>query len=152
MLREILKLKPFVLFKSPQKPLAQAFIDSFSDSSFNISTAWSYGQNSFVACIAHQQQGSTALEYRVVDWNSSKERRICYSFYGSEILAYGDANYSSFNFRQSHWSLFGTTKMGSIRSTLYVDNKGLYDTLSTTHESDAHQMRQTIQRIRDSYE
>ncbi len=42
--------------------------------------------------------------------------------------------------------------MEPIRSALYVDNKALYNTLTTTHESQEYRLRQTVQRIRDSFE
>lgn len=40
----------------------------------------------------------------------------------------------------------------SIEHVLQVDSKGLYDTITTLHEGGEYRLRQTVQRIRDSFE
>ena len=42
--------------------------------------------------------------------------------------------------------------MKPIKSELYADSKGLFDTVTTLHEGRDYRMRQTVQRIRDSFE
>ena len=152
MLAEIQKLNPVVLYKHPRKTVTRIFIPSFSDASFNVSPARSYGQSGFVTGIAYLQEGSNSLEYHVCDWNSNKQRRVSHSSYGAEILAAADGDDRTYNFRQSLRSLFKQTRMQPIRSALYVDSKALYDTSTTTHDATEYRLRQTVQRIRDSFE
>ena len=42
--------------------------------------------------------------------------------------------------------------MQPIRSALYVESKALYESLITTHDATEYRLRQTVQRIRDSFE
>ena len=49
-------------------------------------------------------------------------------------------------------SIFIQPDVIPIRSSLYVDSKGLFETVKTLHESRDYRMRQTVQRIRDSFE
>ena len=42
--------------------------------------------------------------------------------------------------------------LDSFKHTLNVDSKGLYDTITTLHEGRDYRLRQTVQRIRDSFE
>ena len=152
MLAELKKLTPKIWFSSPAKKVTESFVASFSDASFNTSSSRSYGQSGFISGIAFRQQDSDSLEYHVCDWNSGKQRRVCYSSYGAEILAAADADDRTYAMRESIRSLFAGSSMKPIPSTLYVDSNGLFDTITTLHESRDYRMRQTVQRIRDSFE
>ena len=152
MLAELLKLPCTVLFKAPNKPLVDAFIASFTDAAFNTSASKTYGQNGFVTGIAFRQEGSEENSFHVCDWNSSKQKRVCNSSFGAEILAAADADDRTFALRESIRSLFGPTSSPGIRSHLYTDSMGLFDTISTLHDGREYRLRQTVQRIRDSFE
>ena len=152
MLAEILKLPNKVLFKSPAKSLAEAFIASFTDAAFNTSASRSYGQNGFVTGIAYRQQNEANFAYHVVDWSSAKQKRVCNSSFGAEILAAADADDRTFALRESIRSLFAPTSAPKICSRLYTDSMGLFDTISTLHDGREYRLRQTVQRIRDSFE
>ena len=152
MLAELKKLAPRILYKAPSKPIVESFLAGFSDAAFNISSAKSYGQSGYVSGVAYRQRDGTRLDLHVTDWNSGKQRRVCNSSYGAEILAAADADDRLHDSRQSIRSLYAQTSMAPIRSALYVDSRGLYDTVSTLHDSKEYRLRQTVQRIRDSFE
>ena len=152
MVAEVRKLPPRVLYKSPRSAVVESSIAGFSDAAFNTSAARSYGQSGFVAGIAYRERDGEKLHLHVTDWSSSKQRRVCYSSFGAEILATADADDRVFNLREAIRSLFAGSSMTPIRSSLHVDSRALYDTVSTLHESKDYRLRQTVQRIRDSFE
>lgn len=120
---------------------------SYSDASFNISSSQSYVQTGIVTCLAFDtNRGSTRI-YRI-DCNSSKQRKVSHSSYGVEILAYADAEDRCFYGKLALKSIFTSMK---ICHKLNVYSKGLYDTITTLHESKEYRLRQTVQRIRDSF-
>lgn len=69
--------------------------------------------------------------------------------YGAEILACVDAYDRGFYIKQALQSIF--TKEDVIHE-VNVDSKGLYDTVTTLHEGREYRLKQTVQRIRDSFE
>ena len=149
MLKELKDLKAEILYKCLGGDVAEATIESFSDAAFNISRAKQYGQTGLIVGLRYLVKGRTDAIYHVVDWASRKQRRVCHSSYGAEILACADADDRGYNLKMAMASLFPAK---TFRHILHVDSKGLYDTITTLHEGRDYRLRQTVQRIRDSFE
>lgn len=152
MLNELSKLDPYIRYKSPKNEITNASVVVFSDASFNIGSSRSYGQTGLVAGIAFTEKGDPNTRYHVVDWSSHKQRRVCYSSFGAEILACADADDMAYVLRDALRSIFVTAGETPIRNRIFVDSFGLWDTITTLHESREYRLRQTVQRIRDSFE
>lgn len=121
---------------------------TFSETAFNISPSQSYGQTGIISGIKIESRDEKTI-YHIVDWASSKQRRVSHSSYGAEILACTDADDKGFNIKNAIASLNPSSK---INHELIVDSKGLYDTISTLHEGRDYRLKQTVQCIRDSFE
>ena len=147
MIREILKLNPMILFRRPES-IEEAIICTFSDAAYNISSAKSYGQSGIFAGLSIKTAGGLQV-YHAIDWSSTKQRRICHSSYGAEIIACADGDDRGFHLRGAFRSLF---PYRPITNELQVDSHGLYDTITTLHEGHDYRLRQTVQRIRNSFE
>ena len=147
MVRDIKKLDPTLFFRQADQ-VKQAWVTTFSDASFNISSRKSYGQTG-VICGIRTTMNEGSEQYYVIDWVSTKQKRISHSSYGAEILACAEADDRGYYIKTGMRSLFPKT---GIRSEIVVDSKGLFDTISTLHEGREYRLRQTVQRIRDSFE
>lgn len=84
LLAEIRKLAPKVMYKVPSWKIVHSFVAGFADAAFNISSARSYGQNGYVSGIAYRQKEDDNTQFHVCDWNSSRQRRVCYSSFGAK--------------------------------------------------------------------
>lgn len=82
-------------------------------------------------------------------WTSSNQRRVSHSPCEVEILACTEAEYRGYYIGKAFKSTLGDEK---INHTLIVDSKVPYDTITTLHEGRNYRLRQTIQRLRDSFE
>jgi len=148
MLKEISKLSPVISFLAPkQKESIEPFLCTFSDAAYNISSKNCYGQTGIFTGIAIPD-GASVL-FHPLDWNSSKQRRVTYSSFGSEILACAEADDRTFGLRSATRLLLDRP---TLPSQINVDSRGLFDTLTTLHEGRDYRLRQTVQRIRDSFE
>jgi len=87
--------------------------------------------------------------FHAIDWASTKQRRVSHSSYGAEILACSDADDRGFYLKQS---INCINKNDNIKHVLHVDSMGLFDTISALHDDKEYRLRQTVQRIRDSFE
>ena len=150
MLAELLKLKPWVKYKSPPKAegIKQVMITTFSDASFNQSTGHGYGQTGFfnrLRIVLHQGMDY----YHLLDWCSNKQKRVSYSPYGADILACADADDRGFYLKYGIRCIFPKTE---IRNELLTDSKCLYDTITTLHEGRDDRLRPTVQRMRNSFD
>lgn len=88
-------------------------------------------------------------QFYVIVWVSTKQKRITHSSYGAEILACAEADDRGYYLKAGMQSLFPNTAM---RNEIAVDSMGLFDTISTLHEDRKYRLRQTVRRIRDSFE
>ena len=148
MLREIEKLSPSLTFLAPERNYApDAYLCTFSDASYNISSKQSYGQTGVFTGLAIPEGDVHA--FHPLDWTSSKQRRVTYSSFGSEILACAEADDRTFCVRQA---LRYILHRPTLESHINVDSRGLLDTISMLHEGRDYRLRQTVQRIRDSFE
>lgn len=87
--------------------------------------------------------------FHIIDWESSKQRRVSHSSYGAEILACTDVDDRGYGIKEALSSIFQNQ---TFKPKLNVDSKGVYDTITTLHEGRDYRLRQTVQRIRDSFE
>lgn len=126
---------------------AKREVYTFADASFNIAAGLEYGQTGVIVALAVPDGQRTA--FHIIDWLSQKQRRISHSSYGAEILACADGDDRGFHAKTSFNELHTE---GGIRHVLHVDSKGLFDTITTLHNGREYRLRQTVQRIRDSFE
>lgn len=148
MLKELKDLNPTITFRKLRTGITKIDVWTFSDASFNIVSGRDYGQTGIVTGIrAEGKDGEHA--FHLVDWASTKQRRISHSSYGAEILACSDADDRGFYLKQALTSM---DEGNTIRHILHIDSRGLFDTISTLHDGKEYRLRQTVQRIRDSFE
>lgn len=148
MLREILSLTPSILFRSPLGHVIIAQVHTFSDAAFNICKAQHYGQTGMIVGIFFETATQKQL-FHLIDWTSHKQRRVSHSSYGAEILACADSDDRGYHLRSSIRSF---DPAGNIQHVLHVDSRGLYDTITTLHAGKEYRLRQTVERIRNSFE
>lgn len=148
MLKEIRDLEPRIMFPILKADVERLDVWTFSDASFNIVAGRDYGQTGIVTGIkVRGKDGESA--FHLVDWASSKQRRVSHSSYGAEILACSDADDRGYYVKQA---IRAITNRKEPRHILHVDSRGLFDTISTLHDGKEYRLRQTVQRIRDSFE
>jgi Reverse transcriptase (RNA-dependent DNA polymerase) len=109
----------------------------------------SYGQSGYVAGIEFKCSTGFSI-FHCIDWSSSKQSRVSFSSIGSEILAAASAVDRGYALTASINFLFPSSPV-PLQFELNVDSKGLYDTISTLHESKDYRPRPTVTRIRDSF-
>lgn len=148
-LKELKQLRAFIRYQRPMKKLDHTEIVSFSDAAFNISKHQQYGQTGFLTGIRLCMANEDSTIYHVIDWSSTRQKRVSYSSYGAEILACTEADDRGFYMKQTLTSLYPQKAFEHI---LNVDSKGLFDTITTLHDGKEYRLRQTVQRIRDSFE
>ena len=149
-LKEVLALKPQILFKVPPKSdhITEVLVCSFADASFNHSDMTGYGQTGLIKGLRIKLNDGMD-RFHALDWASAKQKRVSYSPYGAEVLACADADDRGFYLKTGLESMFMHTK---IRSELSVDSRCLYDTVTTSHEGRDYRLRPTVQRIRNSFD
>lgn len=91
-----------------------------------------YGQTGIVSGIKCMVKNGEH-GFHLIDWASTKQRRITNSSYGPEILACSGADDQGYYFKQEMMSMANGTNDQSISNILHVDPSGLFDTISTLH-------------------
>lgn len=120
----------------------------FSDSSLNIVAGRDYGQSGILTGLKiNANEGESVLH--LVEWSSSKQRRVRHCSYGSEILASSDDDDRGYYIQQAINVITNGTGMKHI---LHVDSRGLLHTISSLHDGKKYIFRPTVQIIRDSFE
>lgn len=148
-LKQLKKLIPKLLYTKPAPEIDRIELVSFSDASFNISRRQVYGQSGVTCGIRYRQKTGDARIFHIVDWTSHKQKRVCYSAYGAEILACTAADDRGLALKQGIMDIFPAT---SCIHHIRTDSKALFDTITTLHECREYRLRQTVQQIRDSFE
>lgn len=120
---------------------------SFADASFNIAAGLEYGQTGVIIGLRTTSTQDNA--FHMIDWISHKQRRISHSAYGAEILACADGDDRGYHIKNCVSELIPDK---TVTHTLHVDSRGLFDTITTLHNGREYRLRQTVQRIRDSFE
>lgn len=147
MLKESRDLEPAIVYNKPKSAVTRIEVWTYSDASFNISSTKEYGQSGILMGLMIYTEDNDNI-FHVVDWSSSKQRRVSHSSYGAEILACSDADDRGYALRESMRAITNE----QVRNILHVDSRGLFDTISTLHDGREYRLRQTVQRIRDSFE
>ena len=87
--------------------------------------------------------------FHLIDWFSQKHRRVSHSAYGAEILAATSADDRGFYHKSAINALFPGSM---VKHELNFYSKGLWDTIITLHDGRKFRLRQTVQRVRNSFE
>lgn len=131
--------------------VSNAIISSFSDASHPRDR--DYGQSGILCGLRVEETNGDNQDmqdiFHMIDWTSHRQKRVSYSSYGAEILACASADDRGFYLKEALNSLFPKHR---TRHELSVDSKALKDTITTLHEGTEYRLRQTVQRIRNSFE
>ena len=147
MIREILRLDPVITYLSPHGIITDESIRTFSDASFKIGSSQCYGQSGVISGLLLGVNEKSV--YHVLYWISTKQKRVSYSSYGAEILACAEADNRGFYLKNAVRTL---AKDDDIRHQLCIDSKRIHDTITTLHEGRDCRLRQTVERLRNSFE
>lgn len=149
MVKELLQLEPVLKYMKPAN-IKNAIVSSFSDASHPRDR--DYGQTGLLCGLRIEQDqtySDTRDIFHMIDWSSHRQKRVSYSSYGAEILACASADDRGYYLKGSINSLFPKHR---TRHELSVDSHALKDTVTTLHEGTEYRLRQTVQRIRNSFE
>jgi hypothetical protein len=147
MVSELRAMRPSIKYVAPAANIVSMKVCSFSDAAFNVASSVSYGQSGVLVGLLMQLDRGESV-YHAIDFYSGKQKRVVYSSFGAEILACADADDRGYAIK------FGLSELlqAEIELELNVDSRGLFDTITTLHEAREYRLRQTVQRIRDSFE
>ena len=152
MLKELQKLPSVIHF--PLADIRDSFrVVALSDASFAPSSR--YGQTGFLLWLQPFAEPAPAAATTVaspsylLDWSSSKQRRIANSSLGAEILAASLADDNLVGFAQSLASILNPHAVSSL---LLLDSRSLYQLVSSFKQSgmDA-RLAAVVDRLRDSF-
>eukprot|EP00177_Eucheuma_denticulatum_P007832 GFKZ01014258.1.p1 GENE.GFKZ01014258.1~~GFKZ01014258.1.p1 ORF type:complete len:1202 (-),score=97.36 GFKZ01014258.1:1881-5486(-) len=146
MVSELRRLKPILTYKKVLDPTSVSLF-TFSDAAHPQDR--DYGQTGLVIGIVARNITEDRIVFHVLDWTSQKQQRVSHSAYGAEILAASSGDDRGYFYKQAINTLFPKSP---LKHDLNVDSKGLWDTITTLHEGKEYRLRQTVQRIRNSFE
>ena len=126
----------------------RVFVRIFSDGSFNQNSAKDHGQSGIITGLRIVTDQAPDI-FHAIDWTSHNQRRVSYSSYGAEMLACADGYDRGFYIKTALKSMFAAS---NTCNELLVDSRYLYDTITTLHEGNDYRLRQTVQRICNSFE
>lgn len=144
MLRHLKTLRASIRYLRPPSS-TDIIVKTYSDAARNVSKHMSYVQTGLITTLVFQN----CQVMHPIDWSSCKQKRVCYSSYGAEILTCTDADDRGFYVKNACQAIYFDRM---ITHQVVVDSKGLFDTLTTLHEGKDYRLRQTVQRIRDSFD
>lgn len=84
--------------------------------------------------------------HHFIDWMSAKQKRVCNSSYGADILAFEEVDDRRFYFKLALQSI---TLLLSCKHLLPVNSLGLFVAVFTLHEENNYRLWWKVQRIRD---
>jgi Reverse transcriptase (RNA-dependent DNA polymerase) len=145
LVRQLLMLKPICKYLPFPADLQSCHLLALSDASHSNA----YGQSGYVAGVEFKCSSSQSL-FHCIDWSSSKQSRVSFSSIGSEILAAVSGADRGYALTASINLLFPDSP-SPLHFELNVYSKGLFDTITTLHDSKDYRLRPTVTRIRDSF-
>lgn len=148
MLAELRKLKPTITYRHVENS-TEVSLCTFSDVAHPRDR--DYGQTGFFTGILIRNGIDGRNVFHLIDWTSHKQQRVSHSSYGAEILAGATSDDRGFYYKTAI-NAIANDKDYIVKHELNVDSKGLYDTITTLHEGREYRLRQTVQRIRNSFE
>lgn len=92
---------------------------------------------------------SGETEFHLIDLCSVKKRRVAHSLYGSYVVACATADDRGFYLNKCFRSL---APGDLVKHVMQVDSRAFYDTITTFHNGREYRLRQSLERIRDSFE
>lgn len=118
---------------------------TFSDASQGISA---YGQTGNISrdYFGHGQHGT----FQNINWMSAKQKRVCFSSVGAKIISTTTSIKRSAHIVKRIQSVSASPL--SVLSVLTVELHGLQQTITTLHDGTDYCLRQTVSRIRKSFE
>lgn len=146
MVAELRKLTPTLTFPRAPNP-TNAVLCSIYDAAHPKDR--DYGQTGFFTGLLAQSGVNGKNIFHIIDWTSHKQQRVSHSAYGAEIIAASASDDRGYYYKMAINALFPNSQ---IKHELNVDSKGLWDTITTLHEGREYRLRQTVQRIRNSFE
>lgn len=132
MLKEARDLQLVIKFKKTCSTVRKIEVWTFRDASFISCSGRHYGETGVITgLMVRQHDGKQIYMYHLIDWASTKQRRVVHSSHGAEILACADAHDRFYSLRHSIRCI---TRNETIKRILHVDSKGLFDTISIFHD------------------
>lgn len=147
MLSELTELNPYIMYLLSQK-LCNIKLCSFSDSSHGIMVEIR-GQIRIVTGPRVNDNMPQGSMFHEITLTSHKQRRVSYSWIGSEILSAADDDDRDYGLKLSLESLFPRKPM---KHELQTGSKALFGTLTTLHQAGDYRLRKSVPRMRDSLE
>lgn len=147
MVKDLRKLDPTLLFIKPRNP-GNVVLCTFSDAAHPKDR--DYGQTGLFIGILSRKGGLDSRDImHLIDSSSYKQQRVSHFAYGAEILAAATSDARGYYEKMAVNTLFPETP---IKHDMNVDSKALWDTITTLHEGKEYRLRQTVQRLRNSFE
>lgn len=142
-LRALKNMNAFICYRKPNN-LTVVEVTTFSDASFNTSKCAGYGQTGLLTGLRFHDN-----TFHPISWASFKQKRVCYSAYGAEILACTNANDRGFYVKHAVQHLLAQIPELHV---FLADSKGLFDNITALHEGRDYHLRPTGQHIRDPFD
>lgn len=125
-----------VCFKKPDS-IKDVKVTTFSDAHINVSKCPWYGQTGLLTGLRFQDN-----TFLPISWVSVKQKCVCYSAYGAEILAFTDADERFFYVKHAVLHLLVPS---SVLRIVVAD-------FTRLHKERDYRLRPTIQRIRNLFD
>lgn len=125
MLKELLTLKPELIFEPPQHTTHAEFC-TFSDASHPRDR--DYGLFRVFLGVNISCAKSSNDIFHPIPWSSTKQRKVSYSFFEAEILAATQADDRGYYYTTAFQFLLPKSKLQHL---LIVDSRAVYDTMTT---------------------
>lgn len=145
-LGELRSLNAHIVYKTV-KDIGDLRLCTFADAVH--STNRNYRQTGLIIglCVWDLSKQKQLLYF--LDWGSHKEKRICHSSYGAEILATEAAEDRGNYYKTASNALYLDA---DIKHELNVASKALWDTSTMLHEGREYRLRQSVQKLRNCFE
>lgn len=146
MVAELMKLGSKIIYRKVSNP-TDVCLFTLSDAAHPRNR--DYGQIGILTGILAKSGHFSMDVFHLIYWTSHKQQRVSHSSYGAEIIAAATADDRGYYIKLAITTLFPKTP---LKHELNVDSNGLWDTVTTLHEGREYRLRQTVQRIRNSFE
>ena len=144
--KKLLSLKPWPTYRKPIQTKA-VILSTFTDAAHPRDR--DYGQTGLITGLRVIDKDGLSEIFHPIDWTSHKRKRVSYSSYGAEMLAAADGDDRGYYYRMTINSLFPNR---CTKQELNVDSRVLYDTTTMLHESTEYRLRNSVRRMRNSFE
>lgn len=108
-----------------------------------------YGQTGGLCGILMNMTGCDGRIFHAISWTSHKQKRVSYAVFGAEMLAAADADDRGYDLKLS---LISFLRNPRLKHEIFVDERALFDTITTLHDPREFRLRKTVARMRDSFQ